>query len=237
MQISKKKVEEAYQKNARYYDLAVKVFYPLIGLRINAYRKRAVEYLNLKQGDCVVDLGCGTGLTFPLIMEKIGPDGKLIGVDISSAMLSAARDRVNSAQWKNVELIHSDIEGYDIPAGINGAISTGVFGYLNNREKVLKNIYSSLVNHGKVVIIDGKRPENWPSFLFMIFVKLSSPYGLTESYFDNNTPDLLSRLFSNTTFEDMYGGLLYMTSGEKHVCSGQLFSDTKVGCSAAIFIS
>jgi demethylmenaquinone methyltransferase/2-methoxy-6-polyprenyl-1,4-benzoquinol methylase len=217
MQSSKRKVEDAYQKNAGYYDLAVKVFYPLIGLRINKYRKKSVKYLNLKQGDCVVDLGCGTGLAFPLILEKIGSSGKLIGVDISSAMLSVAEDRVNSAQWKNVELIHSDIEQFHIPAGINGVISTGVFGYLNAREKVLENICESLVEHGRVVIVDGKRPQNWPSFLFKLFVKLSSPYGLTESYFDASTPDLVSRLFQNVTFEDMYGGLLYITSGEKHV--------------------
>jgi demethylmenaquinone methyltransferase/2-methoxy-6-polyprenyl-1,4-benzoquinol methylase len=216
MQASKKKVEDAYQKNAGYYDLAVKVLYPLIGLRINTYRQNAVEYLNLKQGDCVVDLGCGTGLAFPLIVDKIGPSGKLIGVDVSSAMLSVAEDRVNSAQWNNVELIHSDIEQYNLPYGANGVISTGVFGYLNEREKVLKNISESLVEGARVVIVDGKRPQKWPSFLFEFFVKLSSPYGLTEAYFDNSTPELVSRLFKNVTFEDMYGGLLYITSGEKH---------------------
>lgn len=215
MKSSKRKVEDAYQKNAGYYDLAVKVFYPLIGLRINAYRKKAIEYLHLKEGDCVVDLGCGTGLAFPLIMEKIGPNGKLIGVDISSAMLSVAEDRVSSAQWKNVELIHSDIEQYHIPAGVNGVLSTGVFGYLNEREKVLENIYESLVDHARVVIVDGKRPQKWPSFLFKLFVKLSSPYGLTESYFASSTRDLVSQLFQNVTFEDMYCGLLYITTGEK----------------------
>lgn len=216
MQTSKDKVEDAYQKNAGYYDLAVKVFYPLIGLRINTYREKAVEYLNLKQGDCVVDLGCGTGLAFPLILEKIGPSGKLIGVDISSAMLSVAEERVNSAHWKNVELIHSDIEQYNIPTGINGVIATGVFGYLNKREEVLENVYESLVDHARVVIVDGQRPQKWPSYLFKLFVKLSSPYGLTESYFDASTPDLVSQLFQNVTFKDMYGGLLYITSGEKH---------------------
>jgi hypothetical protein len=71
------------------------------------------------------------------------------------------------------------------------------------------------VNNGKVVIVDGKRPQKWPSFLFKLFVKLSSPYGLTESYFDNNTPEIVSRLFQDVTFEDMYGGLLYITTGEK----------------------
>jgi len=216
MPISKKQVEDAYQKNAKAYDLALKIFYPLIGLKIGEYRKKAVDYLNFNDGDFVVDLGCGTGLCFPLIMEKIGPNGKLLGVDISTEMLSVAEERVKSAGWSNVELIHSDIEKFDFPAEINGLISTGVFGYLEEREKVLEKIYKSLLNNGKVVIVDGKRPQKWVSFLFKLFVKLSRPYGLTESYFDNNTPDLVSRLFMNVTFEDMYGGLLYITSGEKY---------------------
>ena len=87
MKIDKKRVEDAYQKNAKTSDLAVKVLYPLIGLKIGKYRKKAVEHLNLNKGDLVVDLGCGTGLCFPLLMEKIGPNGKLIGVDISTEML------------------------------------------------------------------------------------------------------------------------------------------------------
>jgi demethylmenaquinone methyltransferase/2-methoxy-6-polyprenyl-1,4-benzoquinol methylase len=193
MQISKKQVEDAYQKNAKTYDLAVKIFYPLIGLKIGEYRKKAVDYLNLNNGDLVVDLGCGTGLCFPLLMEKIGPNGKLLGVDISTEMLSVAEERVKSAGWSNVELIHSDIEEFEFPTEIDALMSTGVFGYLGERTKVLEKIYKSLVNDGKVVIVDGKRPQKWPSFLFTLFVKLSSPYGLTESYFDNNTPEIVSR--------------------------------------------
>jgi ubiquinone/menaquinone biosynthesis C-methylase UbiE len=215
MRISKKHVEDAYQKNAKTFDLAVKIFYPLIGLKIGEYRKKAVNYLNLNNGDLIVDLGCGTGLCFPLLMEKIGTNGKLLGVDISTEMLSVAKERVKDAGWSNVELIHSDIEEFEFPTEINGLISTGVFGYLEDSTNILEKIHKSLANNGKVVIVDGKRPQKWPSFLFKLFVKLSSPYGLTESYFDNNTPEIVSRLFQDVTFEDMYGGLLYITTGEK----------------------
>jgi demethylmenaquinone methyltransferase/2-methoxy-6-polyprenyl-1,4-benzoquinol methylase len=86
MRASKKDVKSAYERNARSYDLSVKIFYRLIGLRIGEYRRRAVSYLNLKPGDFVVDIGCGTGLCFSLLMEKIGPNGMLFGVDISDVV-------------------------------------------------------------------------------------------------------------------------------------------------------
>jgi len=217
MKLSKQKIEEAYQKNAKMYDFAVKVIYPLIGLKISEYRKRAVDCLDLKEGDFVIDLGCGTGLCFSLLIEKIGQKGTLLGVDVSSEMLSLAEQRVRAAGWSNVTLIHSDIENYDFPEAVDGLISTGVFGYLQEREAILKKIYNSLVINGKIVIVDGKRPQGWPLPLFKLFVSLSSPYGLTESYFDNNTSELVSYLYQNVTFEELYGGLLYITSGEK-VC-------------------
>jgi len=142
MRISKKAVEAAYQRNARSYDLAVTGFYPLIGLQIGKYRRRAVEYLNPQPGDTVVDVGCGTGLCFPLLMERIGPVGQLIGVDVSSEMLYRAKERVKRAGWTNVQLVHSDIAKYEFTDGINGIISTGVFGYIEERREVIESLCS-----------------------------------------------------------------------------------------------
>jgi demethylmenaquinone methyltransferase/2-methoxy-6-polyprenyl-1,4-benzoquinol methylase len=51
-------------------------------------RKRAVRALNLQRGDTVVDIGCGTGLNFPLLQGAIGPEGTIVGVDLTDAMLS-----------------------------------------------------------------------------------------------------------------------------------------------------
>ena len=94
MSLSRARVEAAYQRHAKNYDLAVKV-YGLVGLHIEKYRSRALELLQLKRGDCVIDLGCGTGLSFPLLMKSIGTEGHLIGVDCSSEMLACAQERVN----------------------------------------------------------------------------------------------------------------------------------------------
>src|SRR3990172_12612029 len=70
-------------------------------------RRQAVRLLALKQGDVVLDVACGTGLSFPHIQERIGPQGQLIGVDLSAEMLAKAREKVTQAGWRNVTLIYA----------------------------------------------------------------------------------------------------------------------------------
>ena len=91
MVLAKQKVYDLYQTGAKYYDFAVQILYRLIGFRITTYRSRAIELLKLKRGDSVVELGCGTRLNFPYIIEQIGAEGKLIGVDLSPKMLAYAQ--------------------------------------------------------------------------------------------------------------------------------------------------
>src|SRR5215467_13151484 len=78
-----------YQKQAKGYDQS-----GILGL--DAFRREAVQRLELKRGDLVVDIGCGTGLNFALLQEAIGETGRIIGVDLTDAMLEQARRRVAS---------------------------------------------------------------------------------------------------------------------------------------------
>lgn len=105
---SKQEIQTTYQRHARRYDFYVRL-YALLGFRYNAYRSRAIRLLHLSKGNCVVDLGCGTGLNFPLVEEQIGEEGRLIGVDLSSQMLACADQRAHRAGWTNVELVQSDM--------------------------------------------------------------------------------------------------------------------------------
>jgi ubiquinone/menaquinone biosynthesis C-methylase UbiE len=69
-----------------------------------ADRAKVVALLQLQPGDTVVDVGCGTGLCFAGIQERIGPTGRLIGVEPCVDMLGRAGERVARAGWENVDL-------------------------------------------------------------------------------------------------------------------------------------
>jgi demethylmenaquinone methyltransferase/2-methoxy-6-polyprenyl-1,4-benzoquinol methylase len=63
------------------------------------------------------------------------------------------------------------------------------------------------------VIVDGKRPDRWPQWFFKLFVWFSSRFGVTEEYFDGHAWESVERFFQDTTFEEVYGGLMYISSG------------------------
>ncbi|MFQ5755901.1 MAG: class I SAM-dependent methyltransferase [Acidiferrobacterales bacterium] len=212
MAISKKEIQARYERGAKHYDFVLQ-FYRLIGLRIVAYRRRVVELLRLKREDCVVDLGCGTGLNFPLLIEQIGSQGRVIGVDLSTEMLARARERAERAGWCNIELVQSDMAAYEFPHGVNGVLSTGAFGFVPEYERVIKRALHALAPHGRLVILDGKWPERWPFWLLKLFVWLSRPYGLTFEYFDRHPWESVEHSFEEPAMEQMYGGLLYISSG------------------------
>ncbi len=212
MALSKQKVQAMYQSGAKYYDFTV-VLFRLIGLRMKAYRSLAIKKLSLQPGDCVIELGCGTGLNFPSLIEQIGPEGRLIGVDLTLGMLDIARVRVERSGWKNVELIQSDIAAYDFPEGVNGVLATGLFGYIPEYDRVIKAASQSIVPGGHIVILDGKQPENLPSWVFKIVLKLGGPFGYTPEYFNVRPWESVERYFKETSLEKKYGGMIYVLSG------------------------
>src|SRR5262245_42271534 len=79
------------------------------------WRRRLVDLLPLRPGDTVLDVGCGTGLCFPMLRDKVGPSGLIVGIDESPDMLAMARRHVEEGGHRGVELIASPIEQAEIP--------------------------------------------------------------------------------------------------------------------------
>ena len=81
------------------YDLRVRLF-----LR---WRRPAVDALRLRTGDTVLDVACGTGLNFALLAQRVGPGGRIIGLDLTRAMLRAQRRDIRR-HWRNISLLEAD---------------------------------------------------------------------------------------------------------------------------------
>ena len=75
--------------------------------------RQAIGAAGLKRGERVLVFCCGTGREFPAILQAIGPEGCLVGVDFSASMLSRARQAVQRERWANVTLLEADVTAFD----------------------------------------------------------------------------------------------------------------------------
>lgn len=123
--------------------------------RIERYQRRAIQRLVLWSGDTVLDVACGTGLSFAPILSYIGRSGRLVGIDISAEMLSEAEARVQQAGWRNVTLIESAIEDADLPGSADAALFSFTHDVLQSKRAV-ENVVGSLKPGARVVAAGAK---------------------------------------------------------------------------------
>ena len=92
----------------KWYDMVAPLYDRAISRTYLPYRQVAVQALHLRPRLTVMDIGCGTGLNFELILNAIGTQGILIGIDSSTKMLNRARQIVYNQSWRNVHLLQLD---------------------------------------------------------------------------------------------------------------------------------
>lgn len=212
--LTKEEVAEVYRKRAKSYNFTIQLYH-LLGFRIGSYREQAIESLHLKVGDTVVDIGCGTGANFPLLVERVGQNGKIIGVDFTGAMLAKARERVEQRQWRNVELVQSDAASYQFPDKIDGVISTFAIIYIPEFDDVIRNGGRSLVAGGRLAVLDFKLPDGWISRLAPFAVFDTRPWGLSKEMASRHPWESISRYLKRMQLTERYGGFVFLAVGER----------------------
>ena len=141
-----------YRRYARDYDASAQ--------RTMALRRRTIARLGLQPGDVVLDAGCGTGLSFPLLLDAVGISGRVIGVESSPDMLTLARERAAAAGWNNVTLLESAAEVVVLPH----AVDVLLFNYTHDvlrSPAALVNIFRQARPGARVAAAGIKHPPRW----------------------------------------------------------------------------
>jgi demethylmenaquinone methyltransferase/2-methoxy-6-polyprenyl-1,4-benzoquinol methylase len=172
---------EIYRRKAKHYKV-ISHLYPVPGYPLGPQRHRAVRALRLRPGGTVVDLACGTGQNFPLIERAIGPDGRIIAVDLTDAMLAQARRRIEHHGWRNVSLVQADAADYAFPAEVDAILSTYAISHLPECAGVIAHGAEALARDGRWVVLDLKAPDNAPRLLAQLGLAVGRPFGSIDAW-------------------------------------------------------
>ena len=122
--------------------------------------RRAVTMLDPQTGETIIDIGCGTGLSFAHLEAGIGDAGKLIGVELSPEMAQHARDRATRQGWSNVKVIEASAEEAEIPSGADAALFVLTHDIMRSRQG-LENVLRTLRPGGRVAAAGSKWARGW----------------------------------------------------------------------------
>ncbi|HTT54330.1 MAG TPA: methyltransferase domain-containing protein [Streptosporangiaceae bacterium] len=178
---TRERLIETYRKKAGHYDITSRL-YPVPGYPQRAQRFRAIQALGLRAGDSVVDIACGTGLNFPLIEEAIGPGGRIVGVDLTDAMLAQAQDRAETNGWSNVSLVQADAAEFDFPAKVDAILSTYALTQVPNCAEVIAHGAAALSGGGRWAVLDLKMPGNTPGWLAQLGTACVRPFAAIDEW-------------------------------------------------------
>jgi ubiquinone/menaquinone biosynthesis C-methylase UbiE len=218
MDLTREHLIETYRKKAKHYDITSRL-YPAPGYPQRAQRLRAVQALRLRPGDTVIDMACGTGLNFPLIQKQIGHKGRIVGVDLTDAMLDRAKDRVATNGWSNVSLVQSDAVDFEFPTEVDAILSTYALTQVPDCADVIAHGAAALSGGGRWVVLDLKVPAGVPRRLAQLGTAAVRPFGSIDQWIARRPWEAIrlamQEELADATWTELLFGTAFLAAGSR----------------------
>jgi SAM-dependent methyltransferase len=187
---------------------------------IKPVRQRAVELLNLKEGNRVLDVGCGPGGSFPYLVYAVGQSGQVVGVEISLEISINARRRIEKNRWRNVQVIEAAGQDVHLTGTFDGLLMFAAADVYAS-EEALANIFPHLRANARVVAFGAKLSRNrLGAILNPVLRMLFSLSFSTTPRPDHEPWRILAKRVEHVDIEEYFLGLMFLASGSVATMNG-----------------
>jgi SAM-dependent methyltransferase len=195
-----------YQQRAEAYDAELAAFEPL--------RLSALAALRLQPGQTVLDLGCGTGLSLPLLAEAVGPHGRVVGVEQCPDMLAVARARGAGRSGAAVELLLAPVEEAPFEGSLlaDAALFHFTHDILQRPEAVAHVLHH--LRPGALVVACGLQWAPAWSWLSNLWVYSAALYSTSTLSHLDQPWRLLAQALPDWQVHSQWGGAVYLGWGQ-----------------------
>lgn len=206
-------------KFAERYDIAAPIYdrtaWVLSLGGIDKLHPGLVEGLDLT-GKTVADLGCGTGLAFPALLNAVGPTGHVIGLDNNAAILAKAEKRVAENKWNNVSLVNDDIATLAMRRDVDVIFSCIAFSCVPDPSQELEKLLVNLAPGTTVRIIDALPRTAGRGFQAINVYNFLKSH-IVGSHFRDLTPfaQVFRDQLSDVVVDSLHGGMYTRLTGVK----------------------
>ena len=168
-----------------------------------------LENADIAPGQHILDLATGIGEPALTAADRVGPDGHVLGIDISSEMLSFAKDRAKKAGLHNIKFKIMDANSLNIPVGIFDAVLCrwGLM-FVDDLVATLRQLFSVLKSGGQISISVWSTADEVPSLSLAArvahaFLGLPAPNEGAKSAFALSDPHTLSKALKAAGFDQV----------------------------------
>lgn len=112
-------------------------------------------HVDAKPGEVLLDLGCGAGLDLFLYAHKIGPTGRLLGLDLAQPMLDKAKRNLASLGISNVEWLNAPADAIPLPdRSVDLVTANGIYNLSPDKDAVMREVFRVLKPGGRTIFAE-----------------------------------------------------------------------------------